>query len=209
MLINGQTIIDILHAADIQVTGVLHVGAHDCEELPFYESLGLDRQDVVWLDAFLPKVEQGIARGIPNLYHATVSDKDDDDVIFHISNNIQSSSILSLGTHAHEHPDVVYVSDITQKSITIDTFFAANELAPFKYNFWNLDIQGAELLALSGAHQSLRGVKAIYLEVNEAELYKGCALIGDLDKFLATFGFTRALTLMTPHHWGDALYIYN
>ena len=47
----------------------------------------------------------------------------------------------------------------------------------------------------------------MYLEVNEKELYKNCGLINEIDAFLANYGFKREITCMTPHGWGDALYI--
>ena len=78
-----------------------------------------------------------------------------------------------------------------------------------RYSFWNFDIQGAELLALKGATKSIQHVKALYIEVNEKELYKNCALIDEIDAFLATYHFTRVATRMTDHGWGDALYIAN
>jgi hypothetical protein len=53
-------------------------------------------------------------------------------------------------------------------------------------------------------------VKAIYLEVNEKELYKNCGLIGDIDIYLEKYNFKRVKTVMTEHGWGEALYIlYN
>ena len=124
-----------------------------------------------------------------------------------MSNNIQSSSILDFGTHSREHPHVVYVDKVLKKSITIDTFFERNELDASKYNFWNFDIQGAELLALKGATKSLQYAKALYLEVNEKELYKNCALIDEIDTFLSQHNFKRVLTKFTQHGWGDALYL--
>lgn len=79
---------------------------------------------------------------------------------------------------------------------------------PAKYNFWNFDIQGAELMmALKGSKNSIRFASAIYLEVNEKELYIGCALMKDIDEFLLGFHFKRVYTHMTKHGWGDALYM--
>jgi hypothetical protein len=115
--------------------------------------------------------------------------------------------VLEFGTHSKEHPEVVYVDTLRQKSITIDTFFKRNGLSAAKCNFWNFDIQGAELMALHGATDSIRYADALYLEVNEKELYKGCGLIGDIDIFVAKHGFKRVLTNMTSFGWGDALYV--
>ena len=93
------------------------------------------------------------------------------------------------------------------ETITINTLFNTNNIPYDKYDFINLDIQGAELLALQGATQILPHIKAIYTEVNEKELYENCALLPDLEKFLSDNGFVRAIVIMTPAGWGDGLYI--
>ena len=115
--------------------------------------------------------------------------------------------MLELGTHSQEHPDVVYVDKLIQKSITIDTFFERNNLDASKYNFWNFDIQGAELMALKGATKYIKYAKALYLEVNEKELYINCGLMSEIDTFLSQYNFKRVLTNITHYGWGDALYI--
>ena len=207
MLIAFEEIIRILLSKNINISGCLHIGAHECEEINFYNKLGLENKDIIWIDAILSKVTEAINRGIPNVYNAVITDKNDEDILFNISNNIQSSSVLEFGTHSQEHPWVVYTDKIKQKTITIDTFFERNKMDPSKYDFWNFDIQGAELMALKGATQSIKHAKVIYLEVNEKELYKNCGLITDIDTFLSQYNFKRVLTNMTAHGWGDALYI--
>jgi len=207
MLINSTTITKILADNNITITGALHIGAHDCEELPFYNTINLTSNDIVWIDSLPFKVDAAKSRNIPNVYHAVITDKDDTDVVFNISNNYQSSSVLDFGTHSKEHPWVVYINKLEQKSITIDTFVERNNIDISKLNFWNFDIQGAELLALKGAINSIKHAKALYLEVNEKELYKNCGLISDIDAFLDEHNFKRVSTAMTHHGWGDALYI--
>jgi hypothetical protein len=64
-------------------------------------------------------------------------------------------------------------------------------------------------MALKGATQSIKYAKALYLEVNEKELYQKCGLINEIDDFLSKYNFKRVLTKMTSHGWGDALYILN
>lgn len=207
MLIDIEEIKKILLSNKISVNGSFHLGAHDCEELYFYNQIGLKPEDVVWIDAIPSKVTEAINKGIPNVYNAVIIDKNDVEIIFNISNNFQSSSVLEFGTHSQEHPTIVYIDKIKQTSITIDTFFERNNIDASKYNFWNFDIQGAELMALKGATQSIKYAKAIYLEVNEKELYKDCGLINEIDNFLSQYNFKRVLTKMTIHGWGDALYI--
>jgi FkbM family methyltransferase len=207
MLIDPAVIQTILNVTNTPLTGVFHVGAHDCEEMSFYNGWGITADKVIWVDAIQSKVDEGRARGIPNVYQAVISDKDDHTVVFHESNNVQSSSILNLKTHLQAHPWVHYVKNTEMQTITVDTFFKRNNLDASQYSFWNFDIQGAELLALKGGTESLKHAKALYLEVNEKELYENCALIGELEKFLAEHGFSRAHKHMTQYGWGDALYI--
>jgi FkbM family methyltransferase len=207
MYISVDIIMKILDSMNIKCKGSLHVGAHDCEEIQIYNQMGLSNNDIIWIDAMHTKVLQARNRGIPNVYQAVVSDQDDQRVKFNVSNNGQSSSILEFQTHAYQHPEVKYISSSIEKTTTIDTFFSRNNLDASKYNFWNFDIQGAELLALKGALNSIQYVDAIYLEVNEDYLYKDCALIGEIDEFLKTKGFIRAHTIMTRWKWGDALYV--
>jgi len=207
MILNIDDVYKALLYNNIDIKGVFHVGAHDCEELLFYNSFGVKNEDIVWIDAVESKVTDATNRGIVNVYNALITDKDDEDIYFNISNNIQSSSILEFGTHSQEHPWVVYTDKVLKKSITVDTFFEKNDLDASEYNFWNFDIQGAELIALKGATKSLQYAKALYLEVNEKELYKNCALIDEIDEFLSKHNFQRVLTKFTQHGWGDALYL--
>jgi FkbM family methyltransferase len=207
MLITINEVYDVLKKYNIDVTGVFHVGAHDCEELESYSIFGIKPTDIVWIDALDDKVKQAKKRNIPNVYKAVVSDKDDDIVTFRRTNNDQSSSILELGTHKNYHPHVLVSSEYDENTITIDTFVKNNNINIAPLNFWNFDIQGAELKALHGAVESLKDVRAMYLEVNTEEVYKGCGLMSDIDAFLAPYGFTRELTSMTRFHWGDALYV--
>lgn len=206
MLIDPNSIKTILSGFPIR--GILHIGAHECEEMSFYvEELKVNPLDIYWVEAIPLKVEQARQRQIPNVLQAVITNQDDEQVVFHVSNNIQSSSVLELGTHLQEHPHVFYVEDFSCQSSTIDSFLKKNQIDPTKLNFWNLDIQGCELLALQGGQESLRHVDVLYLEVNQKELYRKCALINDLDEFLEKFHFQRVLTKMTEHGWGDAIYL--
>jgi hypothetical protein len=101
---------------DIKVTGALHIGAHECEEIPLYYSLGLKLEDIIWIEANPDKVKEAKIRNIPNVYEAVISNEDDKEIEFHISNNFQSSSILDLGTHAKDYPDIKYVKSIIVKN---------------------------------------------------------------------------------------------
>jgi len=209
MIIDFEKIKEILSIKNIKINGIIHIGAHECEELIYYNQLGVKNEDIIWIDAIKSKVIEATNRGIPNVYNAVITDKDDEEMNFYIANNIQSSSILEFGTHSQEHPNIYFIDKINVRSISIDTFFRRNNIDASKINFWKLDIQGAELLALKGASQTLKYVDILYLKVNKNELYKNCALIADIDTYISQYGFFRVLTCMTQNGWGNAIYIKN
>lgn len=207
MLISLEEVRNYLNMFNIRVEGALHIGAHDCEELPVYHGLGLRSEDVVWIDAIEEKVAQNKAKGTPNVFHAAVADEDGKEVTFYRTVNDQSSSILPLDTHLQHYPWITVSSETKMNTVTIDTFLKVNGIAAEKLQFWNFDIQGAELLALKGAPEAIKFAKAIYLEVNKEHLYKGCALVEEIDEFLKPHGFLRVNTRFVEQGWGDALYV--
>ena len=190
---------------NLNIKGILHIGAHECQELKAYHNIGIDDDNIIWIEAD-PKVYQKM-KHIKNIYNQVISDQDDQEVDFMITNNEQSSSLLNLKEHLKEHPWVYQTKKIKVKTITVDTFYQRNNLDSKNYNFVNIDIQGAELLALKGMTQSLKHVDYFYLEVNIKELYENCALLDDIDNYLKNYGFFRKELEMTQYGWGDAFYI--
>jgi FkbM family methyltransferase len=191
----------------LNITGILHIGAHYCEELNDYKKIGLTDQQIVWIEGNKNIVEE-INKTFPQrrIYNEIVSDEDNQEVNFIITNNGQSSSILELKEHLKEHPWVFEINREKRKTITIDSFVSKNSIES-NLNFVNIDIQGAELKALQGMKSYLNNVDYLYLEVNIKELYQGCGLLDDIDNFLKEFKFDRKEINMTKHGWGDAFYI--
>jgi FkbM family methyltransferase len=193
-----------------QVKGILHLGAHECEERVKYLSRFnyITDDDIVWIDALIDKVNS-VKQRIPSVqvYNECISDIDNQTVSFNVTNNYQSSSFLKLKEHLIEHPDIYQISSIEMKTKTLKTFYNENDFKYDKFNFFAFDIQGAELLALTGAGDILEHVDYIYIEVNTKELYENCALLVDIDSYLLKFNFIRQNILMTEHGWGDAFYV--
>ena len=206
MYITFDRVNTLLKLLNITVKGILHIGAHDCEELDMYKNENIALENIIWIDAIEEKVISAKKKNIPNVYNAVISDKVED-ILFKITNNGQSSSILALDRHLHYHVETYVIEERPVKTTTLQNFFEDNLLDKTHYNFWNLDIQGAELYALKGAGDIINNVDALYLEVNTEHLYKDCPLIGEIDHFLNEKGFNRVATHMTDCHWGDALYI--
>jgi FkbM family methyltransferase len=193
----------------IKPKGVLHVGANVGEEAPVYDELNCGH--VSWIEAnpdLIPQLSENVNQYGHCIFNFCVSDVDDEEITFHISNNAgQSSSMLDLGTHKTAHPEVHYVKDIKMKTKRIDSFFSDLPIMKMP-DFLNIDLQGAELKALKGMGDLLKNFKWAYLEVNKAELYKGCALVEEIDNYLLGFGFKRVETMWCGNTgWGDALYV--
>ena len=92
-------------------------------------------------------------------------------------------------------------------------------------DFLKLDVQGAELLVLTGAEARLKDVLVINTEVEFVPLYKGQPLFADIDSFLRARGFAfhkiktfgRTFKPLIPNNninaalsqnlWGDAVYV--
>lgn len=212
MLIPFSSIFKVLKENNIHINGILHIGAHECEEYQHYINEGIDPLKIIWIDALPEKVQEACIKGIPNVYNAVISDKEDN-ILFHITNNDhcvnnrESSSILEFDTHLFEHPQVKLIEKRTMNTIPLTKFFKDNNLDSSLYNFWNIDIQGAELYALKGAGDILKQIDVLYLEVNTKHLYKNCPLLDEIDCFLSEYNFVRVALKMTNHGWGDALYI--
>jgi FkbM family methyltransferase len=194
---------DLVNKYNIVFTGILHVGAHECEEINEYEQY-ISRDKILWIDALHHKVNQ-CKDQFSNLLieQAVVSDKIED-VVFNIANNDQSSSMLELGIHKFYHSDIEYVISFKTKTTLLSSILPKYDI---KFNFLNLDIQGAELKALKGMENYLNDVDYIYIEVNTDYLYVNGVLIDELDEYLLRFQFKRVELCMTEYDWGDAFYI--
>ncbi len=184
------------------IRGIIHIGASELEEKFTYNLHGIT--NIIWIEAQQKLVDK--YKKDNKVYCLTVSDKDDEDVTLHISNNSQSSSILEFGTHSKNHADVVFIKDIPVKTTRIDTFIKREKIDIKDYNWISIDIQGVELKALKSFGNLLEHIDYIYSEINTEEVYKECDLLPDIDSYLSIFGFKRVITKITPANWGDCLY---
>jgi FkbM family methyltransferase len=199
---------EIIEKWDLSLKNILHVGAHEGEEHDAYFENGAE--SVIWIEAN-PSIAEALSKKVDarnKVFIEVISDVDGNEVEFNFTNNGQSSSILKLGTHKQLFPSIVVTDIKKMKTKSIETLFIENNLSLKDIDFVNLDIQGAELLALKGMGADIKNIKAIYTEVNTEYVYEDCALMTQIDDYLANFNFARVATKMWQDHpWGDALYI--
>ena len=174
----------------LNVSGVLHIGAHWAEEQPEYEACGV--KNVIYIepcaDAF--KKLQGMFEGNKSvtLFQCACADYTGQAEMNVSDNNQgQSNSLLKPKLHLQQHPEVVFDKKELVDVRRIDDLPFDRSL----YNLMNLDIQGAEFFALVGARETLKHIDIVYSEVNKGETYENNPLIEELDKLLS---LTSAMT---------------
>jgi FkbM family methyltransferase len=202
----GENIEELFSFFKVNVNGILHIGAHKCEELETYlKYTTIDK--VLWVEAIKSIIDENLKNNpLLNIINAVVSDEDGKDIEFKIANLTNCSSILDLKYHKEIHPEVEIVETISMQTKTIQTLYKENNINPTEYNTLVMDIQGAELLALKGMGNILDNIDIIYVEVNEKELYEGCCKLEDLDNFLLNLEFEKKyLTLLNGY--GNAFYL--
>jgi FkbM family methyltransferase len=193
-----------------RISGIVHVGAHELEELPEY--LNKRVKNIIWIEANPAKyefIEDRLNKHKDMILGKFAAGSKKDKLFLNISNNGQSSSILPLGTHKTSYPNIFYTSKVSVDVLPFDSWAKNMNIRKYLYNFINIDVQGYELEVLKGMEKQLNLVDYIYLEVNFREVYINCSQIKEIDKFLSNFNFKRVGTYKTYKGWGDAIYVKN
>jgi len=190
------------------IRGVIHIGAHEAEELPGYSSAGISK--VLWVEAnplkwqlLVDKISPFSDMVLGRFAAAAVSNQE---AILNVASNGQSSSILEFSSHQNSYPNISFADKVVVNLQSVDDWIDQLGAIRKVYNFVNIDIQGYELEALRGMRKQLKYVDYVYTEINTSDVYKDCAHVVDLDQFLGDFGFSRVATKETNEGWGDAFY---
>lgn len=211
-----MTLKNLTERFDLKITGVVHVGAHTGEEAADYANGGI--ANVWWIEGnpdIIPMLQRNVVRYGHQVVCALITDVADQQRTFNVTNfDSLSSSVFEFGTHARVSPDVHWVDHKQLSTSTLDDVAATYSITGC--NFLNMDLQGAEMLALRGGTELLKEIDYIFCEINIDELYVGCVLLPDLEAFLNGLGFRRVATQLAGNPeqggpgwvgWGDALWI--
>jgi FkbM family methyltransferase len=201
MLIDLTTLVQ---KYNLKIKGIIHVGSHELEELPKYKENNVD--NIIWIDGN-PDLVNNARNNFPDekIFHYLISDSDDKEVTFNISNNGQSSSILEMGTHKNYYPSIHYIDTKVLKTNKLSSIIINENIDINSFNFLNLDIQGVEYEALVGLEKYIDNIDYIYTEVNFQEVYINCKKVEEIDNLLNNF--TRVETADSGAGWGDSFYI--
>ncbi|MDT9313344.1 FkbM family methyltransferase, partial [Limnospira sp. Paracas R14] len=147
----------------------------------------------------------------PNIQtvHMAIADQNSEATL-HVTNIESNSSILPLTQYKKLYPNLSETQQIPVDTRTIDTILAELNLLPEDFNILYLDIQGAELLALTGASEILQHLDAIYTTTSQHQLFERGATLEQVNAFLNEHYFTP-VAQATPYHPSryEVVYIHN
>lgn len=191
----------------MQITGVIHVGAHYGQEYPDYKAVGAER--VLFIEpcteAF--NVLQAMfdeSKDVTLFQSACGAEFSVGTMNVEQANRGMSNSLLQPVKHLEQYPSIQFTQT---EEVEIRRLDEIMQHTGFQGNLLVMDVQGYELEVLKGAPETLQHIDYIYTEVNRDEVYEGCAKVWELDAFLKDF--TRVETDWSGRTWGDALYIKN
>lgn len=116
----------------------------------------------------------------------------------------KSSSLLPAKDLSAHYNWLNLNNSIKVETMKLSSFCKNNNID--KIDFIHMDVQGAELMVLEGAEDFLDKIKAIWLEVELVELYKGQPLKNAVVEFLSKHGFS-VIKDTCNHISGDILCI--
>lgn len=120
-------------------------------------------------------------------------------------NQGQSNSLLKPDKHTQYHPEIIFDDAEVVRVVPLDNLPIEKE----SYDFLYMDCQGFEGEVIKGATETLKHIKIIMTEVNRDSTYEGNMLVGEMDEYLAKFGFVRVETHWPSEKWGwgDAFFV--
>jgi FkbM family methyltransferase len=197
---------------------LVHVGAHVGQERGHYEAAGFMK--ILWIEGSPTTHERlAVIMAAQNAQnekagrvarHETLcglmTDSDGEMLTLkEYSNDGMSSSLFApTETMRERWPDVKETGGgETVPSARLDTLLAMS--ATFgKPDLLVVDVQGAELMVLKGATETLKHAKAVICEVSSQPYYQGGVLYPELSVFLAKHGFEPQ---SVPRRHGDMLFL--
>jgi len=190
---------------NMNITGVIHVGAHFGEEHNTYKDLGIN--DIIYFEP---------VKKTFNILKERVTDAK----IFNYALGNENKLIEMY----IEEADAFGCSSILEPSSNYsNVIFSEKEIVEMKrlddfnftgYNFLNIDVQGYEFEVLKGSENLLNDIDYILCEINRETPIKqldyiGATTIDTIKNYLSKYGFTLVEENWAGVSWGDGLFVKN
>lgn len=197
---------------EMNVKGVLHIGAHIGQENGVYDELQYTNR--MFFEPLTKNYEQ-LANNVHNWTLKKIAlgpEQGEKEMYVETANNGQSSSLLKPKIHLDMYPHITFPDKETVTMDTLDNVMdqeteESGEDHYEMYNFINMDVQGYELEVLKGSLRMLNHIDYVMCEVNNDEVYEDCCMITEIDEFLKPYGFKRVEENWLGGCWGDAFYV--
>lgn len=219
----------LLKKHNIQINGLVHVGAHDCSEVITYAECGIKKAFLIegntdranrlrnmlagghYISSSFPYCEAEI----PNEHKDTIAKYKVDNYI--VVEKPRGKISLNLHNYDGGVDSIFHLSDYGRETCwadfreigTMEVETTSLDALKLKgYNFLNIDIEGAELMAFVGAIKLLEEqIQYVLCETQDKERWPGSPTKKELSHFLSAFGFKEVDYFDTGKEWGDTLYI--
>ena len=192
---------------NLNIKGIIHVGAHKGEEVDEYFKCGVS--NIILVEP-IPYICDDLKTRLKHtnikIFQLALSDVNGESD-FYVTNHTMSSSLLKLKYHKVIEPNVVEIEKISVITKRFETLVEENNIIMDDYNFLTIDVQGAELLVLKGFGDLLKNIDYIVSEINREELYDKCALESDIDNMLLPMNFIKQEECFEVPTWGDIFYV--
>jgi len=199
---------NIVKKYNMQINGVLHIGAHHGEEVKDYIDHGI--KELVFFEPLsnsLKVLEQNLSYYTDKaniVIFPYALGNDEKEVEMYVSSHEgMCSSVLKPKIVLEQYPNITFNEREVVKMTRLDDA----EIEFKNFNFMNIDVQGYELEVLKGSEKTLIGIDYVYVEINREEVYENAPHVKELDAFLSTYNFSRVETDWSGDTWGDALYV--
>jgi FkbM family methyltransferase len=193
-----------------QIRTLYFIGCHTFHEREWFFNT-FRHLEHLYLFEPLPNVraqlEQDFAgHPVVKVFPYAISDHDGQ-AVFHVTNNLQSSSLLNMKEHKQLFPGVDAIGDIAVPQRCLETVIRDHGLADPDLLF--IDVQGAEFQVLTGiARERLERVGIVFTEASTVEVYEGAKLLTDLNDYLGSaFHFIGFEDMLGSKVHGDALFL--
>ncbi len=191
---------------DARPRGIIECGAYHGIWWKTYAEHGIDNR--CWIEACPDNFEK-LCQTVPIedvVVNVALLDENRP-IDFVVTDNWQSGSILPLKLHLQKYPNIKPLKTVTVQGRTLDSLIDDGTIDIDLYDFVLMDLQGAEYYALKGFEKYIHMINYLVAEINYEELYAGCMLVDDFDKYLEQLGLVKQwATQFDSVGWGDAYY---
>ena len=199
-------LVRLIEKHNMNIKGVLHIGAHFGEENNVYNQIGIKKRIFFEpLSSNFTRLKENLGEEYSLIKKALGNENKEISMFVEKANSGQSSSLLKPVLHLTQYPHITFDDTEVVEMVRLDDSGIDLE----GYNFINIDVQGYELEVFKGAEKTLENVDYIMSEINRDEVYENCARIEQLIEFLKPYGFEFVEETWDGGTWGDGFFIKN